>query len=68
MRGKARRKKDMTLAEKAQSDQTGITPDQRRTEITEAFRRSDSAEAFRAALQEKGMVASIMGEGDGLIH
>jgi hypothetical protein len=50
------RKKETTLAEKAQSDETGITPGQRRMEITEAYRRSDSAEAFRAALQEKGYV------------
>ncbi len=50
------RKKELTLAEKAQSDETGIAPGQRRVEITEAFRRSDSAEAFRAALQEKGYV------------
>src|SRR4051794_17100100 len=42
------RKKEQTLAEKAHSDETGITPGQRRTEITEAYRRSDSAEAFRA--------------------
>jgi hypothetical protein len=50
------RKKEMTLAEKAQADATGINPGQRRTEITEAYRRSDSAEAFRAALKEKGYV------------
>lgn len=50
------RKKEMTLAEKAQADTTGIAPAQRRVEITEAFRRSDSAEAFRAALKEKGYV------------
>lgn len=50
------RKKEITLAEKAQSDETGVAPGQRRTEITEAFRGSDSAEAFRAALQEKGYV------------
>lgn len=54
LRAERVRKKDVTLAEKAQSDATGITPGQRRSEITEAFRRSDSAEAFRAALQEKG--------------
>jgi MobA/VirD2-like, nuclease domain len=50
------RKKEATLAEKAQADETGITPGQRRAEITEAYRRSDSAEAFRAALKEKGYV------------
>jgi hypothetical protein len=50
------RKKEQTRAEKAQSDETGITPEQRRAEITDAYRRSDSAEAFRAALKEKGYV------------
>ena len=56
-RGTKRTKKnDMTQSEKAQADETGITPGQRRAEITEAFRQSDSAEAFRAALQEKGYV------------
>jgi hypothetical protein len=46
----------MTLSEKAQTEETGLAPGQRRAEITEAFRRSDSAEAFRAALKEKGYV------------
>jgi len=50
------RKKDVSLAEKAQAEETGITPEGRRAEITDAFRRSDSAEAFRAALKEKGYV------------
>lgn len=50
------RKKEQTLAEKAQAEATGITPEQRRAEITDAYRRSDSAEAFRAALKEKGYV------------
>jgi hypothetical protein len=50
------RKKEATLAEKAQADETGIAPAERRREITEAYRRSDSAEAFRAALKEKGYV------------
>ncbi|EGE59912.1 Relaxase/mobilization nuclease family protein [Rhizobium etli CNPAF512] len=51
-----KRKRDVNLAEKAQAEETGITPAERRTEITDAFRRSDSAEAFRAALKEKGYV------------
>ncbi|MGI8568246.1 MAG: relaxase/mobilization nuclease domain-containing protein [Methylocella sp.] len=50
------RKKDMTLGEKAQAEETGVAPRQRRTEITDAFCRSDSADAFRAALKEKGYV------------
>lgn len=50
------RKNEQTLAEKAQAEATGITPEQRRAEITQAYRRSDSAEAFRAALKEKGYV------------
>ncbi|MCP3368707.1 hypothetical protein [Bradyrhizobium cajani] len=52
------RKKEQTLAEKAQYDETGIDPVQLRAEITEAYRRSDSAEAFQAALKEKGYVLS----------
>lgn len=45
-----------SLAEKAQEDQTGITPEQRRAEITAAYEQSDNAEAFRAALSQKGYV------------
>lgn len=59
------RKKEQTLAEKANADETGITPVQRRAEITEAYRRSDSAEAFRAALKEKGY---ILAHGDKRVH
>ena len=55
------RKKDMTLAEKSQAEETGVTPRQRKEEITAAYRRSDSAEAFRAALKEKGY---ILAKGD----
>ncbi|SPH17901.1 hypothetical protein DEA8626_01429 [Defluviimonas aquaemixtae] len=51
-----REKLDPTLAEKAQQDRTGITPEERRAEITQAYEQADSAEAFRAALEEKGYV------------
>jgi hypothetical protein len=51
-----RRKKDMTRSEKAQAEETGIAPGQRRAEITQAFRRSDNAEAFRTALKEQGYI------------
>ena len=49
-------KLEPTLAEKAQQDETGITPEERRAEITQAYEQADSAEAFRAALDGKGYV------------
>lgn len=49
-------KLDPTLAEKAQSQKSGITPDERRDAITQAYEQSDTAEAFRAALSEQGYV------------
>lgn len=49
-------KLEPTLAEKAQQDDTGITPEERRVEITQAYEQADSAEAFRAALDAKGYV------------
>ena len=45
-----------TLAEKAQAEQTGITPEERRAAITQAYEQADSTEAFRAALSELGYV------------
>lgn len=55
-RGFTKDKLEPTLAEKAQSEKTGITPEQRRAEITRAYEQADSAEAFRAALDEQGYV------------
>jgi hypothetical protein len=49
-------KLEPTLGEKAQAEETGITPEQRREEITAAYEASDSAEAFRSALEQKGYV------------
>ncbi|WP_318886369.1 relaxase/mobilization nuclease domain-containing protein [Sinorhizobium meliloti] len=49
-------KLEVTLAEKAQAEATGITPEQRRAEITAAYEQSDTAEAFSAALEQKGYV------------
>lgn len=49
-------RQDITLAEKLQAANTGISPEQRRHEITQAYRGSDSAEAFRSALAQKGYV------------
>ena len=49
-------KLEPTLAEKAQAEATGITPEQRRAEITDAYEASDNADAFRTALEEKGYV------------
>lgn len=49
-------KLEATLAEKAQAEATGISPEERRAEITTAYEASDTAEAFRAALEQKGYV------------
>ncbi|MCZ4262323.1 hypothetical protein O4G76_15895 [Limimaricola sp. G21655-S1] len=49
-------KLDPSLAEKAQSQKSGITPDERRDAITRAYEQSDTAEAFRAALSAQGYV------------
>jgi hypothetical protein len=54
-------RQEMSLAEKRQAEQTGITPEKRRREITKAWQASDSAEAFRAALSQKGY---ILAKGD----
>jgi hypothetical protein len=59
-------KLEPTLAEKAQADETGITPDQRRAEITAAYEASDTPEAFRAALEQKGYVLA-KGDRRGLV-
>jgi len=56
---KQQREKDAlepTLAEKAQQDQTGITPDQHRAEITTCYERADNAQTFINALEQKGYV------------
>jgi len=45
-----------TLAEKAQQDQTGITPDQRRAEITACYEQADNTQAFINALEQRGYV------------
>ncbi len=49
-------KLEPTLAEIAQQDDTGITPEERRAEITQAYEQADSAEAFRAALDDRDYV------------
>jgi len=54
-------KLEPSLAEKAQAEQTGITPEQRREEITAAYQRSDGADTFRQALEDKGY---ILAKGD----
>jgi hypothetical protein len=51
-----RDKLEPTLGEKAQQDETGVTPDQRRAEITAAYEASDTAEAFTTALEQKGYI------------
>ncbi len=47
---------EATLAEKANEQKTGISPEERRDEITAAYGAADSAEAFKNALEEKGYV------------
>ena len=59
-------KLEATLGEKAQAEETGITPEQRREEITAAYEASDSAEAFRSALEQKGYVLA-RGDRRGLV-
>lgn len=57
-RGDARfeKNRDVTFAERAMAEASGITPDQRRSTITSVYRSSDSAEAFRAGLERAGYV------------
>src|SRR5690606_10309465 len=57
-RGDARfeKNRDVTFAEKAMAEASGITPEQRRRTITALFRSSDSGEAFRAGLERAGYV------------
>jgi hypothetical protein len=60
-RGDARfeKNRDVTFAEKAMAEASGITPEQRRAAITALFRASDSAESFRAGLERAGYVLAI---------
>ncbi len=59
-RGDARfeKNRDVTFAERAMAEASGITPEQRRSTITALFRSSDSAEAFRAGLERAGYVVA----------
>jgi hypothetical protein len=73
--GEREKKRDITLAEKAQAAKSGLSPDDRKAAVTDAFRRSDSAEAFRAALAEKGFVLArgdqrgyVLVDRDGDVH
>ncbi|WOS62028.1 relaxase/mobilization nuclease domain-containing protein [Sinorhizobium fredii] len=59
-------KLESTLGEKAQAEETGITPEQRRAEITAAYEASDTPEAFRAALEQKGYILA-RGDQRGLV-
>ncbi len=45
---------DTTLAEKAQAEASGMTPEQRRHDITEAYLASDTGTAFKNALSHLG--------------
>lgn len=57
-RGDARFEKtpEISFAEKAMAEASGIAPDIRRAEITSLFQSSDSAESFRAGLERAGYV------------
>ena len=57
-RGDARfeKNRDVTFAEKAMAEASGITPEQRRSTITALYRSSDNAETFRAGLERAGYV------------
>ncbi len=48
--------RDVTFAEKAMAEASGITPEQRRKTITALFRASEDADAFRAGLERAGYV------------
>lgn len=57
-RGDARfeKSRDVTLAERAMAEASGVTPEQRRNDITALFRAPGSAETFRAGLEQAGYV------------
>ncbi|MBK8174355.1 MAG: relaxase/mobilization nuclease domain-containing protein [Rhodospirillales bacterium] len=57
-RGDARFEKtpEISFAEKAMAEASGITPEARRDAITTLYRSSDSAESFRAGLERAGYV------------
>jgi Relaxase/Mobilisation nuclease domain len=59
-------KLEPTLGEKAQAEETGIPPEQRRAEITAAYEQSDTGEAFRSVLEQKGYVLA-RGDKRGLV-
>jgi hypothetical protein len=70
-----RRKIEPTLAEKAQAEATGLTPEQRREEITAAYKAADNAAAFRQALEDKGYILArgdrrgfVVVDGHGDVH
>lgn len=47
---------EISFAEKAMAEASGITPEARRTTITRLYQSSDSAESFRAGLERAGYV------------
>ncbi len=52
---------DMSLAEKAQTEQSGISPHERRADITTAYRSADGPIAFVQSLEERGYFLAIGG-------
>ncbi|HBN22563.1 MAG TPA: relaxase [Holosporales bacterium] len=48
------KKMSMNFAEKAQAEQTGITPNQRKTQITALYNHSSCAPEFKQALEDHG--------------
>ena len=70
-----RQKIEPTLAEKAQAETTGLTPEQRRADITAAYKAADNAAAFRQALEDKGYILArgdrrgfVVVDGHGDVH
>jgi hypothetical protein len=57
-RGDARFEKtpEISFAEKAMAEASGITPEARRTAITALYRSSDNAESFRIGLERAGYI------------
>lgn len=70
-----KQKLDPTLAERAQAQKSGITPDERRAQITALYERADSGAAFQGALAEAGYILAkgdrrgfVLVDQDGDVH
>lgn len=70
-----KQKIDPTLAERAQAQKSGITPDERRAQITALYEQADSGPAFQGALAEAGYILAkgdrrgfVLVDQDGEVH